>query len=513
MADPSAPVRVRPNAAPVPAGLTRTALGQRLTAVWPELVGGPAPEAGDGELLVSLVAQVAGDGRQDTLWLLWTAVAAAMPTAGELLSAHRLLAACSVDRAALGMLGLCLGDAAARGHADRTIELVVGEVLVDVDKTARSRLHTGIARVVRNLLPRWADRAAVRPVVWAPGTALHRTLTPAENERVLRWDGRPTYGAQPDLETADWHLVVPWKSVVVLPEVPLPSACQRLVALAASGSSTVTAIGYDAIPVLNADLLPPLEPYRFVQYLSLVKHLTHVAAISGSAAEEFGGFVDMLGAQGLPGPTVSSCPLATELAGAVMVDLDAAAPPSSGVPSVLCVGSLEPRKNQVALMHAAERLWREGLSFELVLVAGGGWGGESLRQVKDLTRRGRPLRVLQAVTDQGLREAYAEARFTAFPSLHEGFGLPIAESLALGIPVLTTGYGSTAELAADGGAVLVDPRDDDALTDAMRALLTDDTLLARLREQIRARPVRTWDAYADEAWQQLVAPWLPGGVL
>ncbi len=501
---------------------TRTALGERLAVVWPELVGGTAPQTGDGDLLVRLVERVAETARDDMLWLLWTATAAAMPTAGELGTARRLLASASPDAAALGLLELCLGDAAVRGHSDRTIELVVGEVLVDVDKTARSRLHTGIARVVRNLLPRWADR--VRPVVWAPGTALHRSLPPDESDRVLRWDGRPTYGAQPDLETADWHLVVPWKSVVVLPEVPLPTACHRLVALAASGSNAVTAIGYDAIPVLNADLLPPLEPFRFVQYLSLVKHLTHVAAISASAAEEFGGFCDMLGAQGLPGPTVSSCPLATELVGDVARDLTSPTTPTTpatpttqasnagqAVPSVLCVGSLEPRKNQVALMHAAERLWREGLCFELVLVAGGGWGGEALRQVTQLTRRGRPLRVLQAVTDQRLREAYAQARFTAFPSLHEGFGLPIAESFSLGVPVLTTGYGSTAELAAGGGALLVDPRDDDALAEAMRSLLTDDVLLARLRDEVRTRPVRTWDAYAHEAWEQLVVPWLRPG--
>lgn len=498
----------------------QTPLGQRLATVWPQLVGGAAPDAGDGVLLAALVEQVAADGRQDTLWLLWTAIAAAMPSVDELVSARRALTARSPGEAALSLLEQCLGDAALRGHTDRPIELIVGGVLVDVDKTARSRLHTGIARVVRNLLPRWAGpgrspAADVHPVVWALGSALHRTLTADEADRVLRWDGRPTYGAQPDRETEDWHLVVPWKCVVVLPEVPLPSACQRLAALAGSGGSVVTAIGYDAIPVLNADLLSTLEPARFVQYLSLVKHLTHVAAISDSAAEEFGGFVDMLGAQGLPGPTVSSCPLATELAADVVSDVadlqPAADVPVQGVPSVLCVGSLEPRKNQVALMHAAERLWREGLVFELVLVAGGGWGREAERQVKQLTRRGRRLSVLQAVTDEGLREAYARARFTAFPSLHEGFGLPIAESFSLGVPVLTTGYGSTAELAADGGAVVVDPRDDDAITDAMRSLLTDDALLARLRSEVLARPVRTWDDYACEAWDRLVVPWLPAG--
>jgi glycosyltransferase involved in cell wall biosynthesis len=109
------------------------------------------------------------------------------------------------------------------------------------------------------------------------------------------------------------------------------------------------------------------------------------------------------------------------------------------------------------------------------------------------------------VDDATMLESYHRARFTVFPSLHEGYGLPVAESLALGTPAITTVYGSTAEIAADGGCLLVDPRDDDSLVSAIRTLLVDDDVLARLHAEIAARPARTWDDYATELWQELVA--------
>jgi glycosyltransferase involved in cell wall biosynthesis len=90
--------------------------------------------------------------------------------------------------------------------------------------------------------------------------------------------------------------------------------------------------------------------------------------------------------------------------------------------------------------------------------------------------------------------------------LHEGYGLPVVESLAAGVPAITSNFGSMVEIAAGGGVLTIDPRDDLALTDAMRQLLTDDALIARLRTQIESRASRTWSDYADELWSGLVAP-------
>ncbi len=144
-------------------------------------------------------------------------------------------------------------------------------------------------------------------------------------------------------------------------------------------------------------------------------------------------------------------------------------------------------------------------AFRLCFVGGRAWGSEDFgRRVAELSAARRPIDVFSGVDDEFLAAAYELARFTVFPSFNEGFGLPVGESLALGTPVITANYGSMAEIAADGGALTVDPRDDHAIADAMRQLLTDDALLAELESQARDRPSRTWDDYARETWAVLV---------
>ena len=123
-----------------------------------------------------------------------------------------------------------------------------------------------------------------------------------------------------------------------------------------------------------------------------------------------------------------------------------------------------------------------------------------------LQEAGRSLTLRMLATDEEVAAAYRAARFTVLTSLHEGYGLPVAESLGFGTPVITTNYGSTAQIGATGGALLVDPRDDDALVEAMRDLLTDDALLQRLRQETLGRPDRTWGDYAAELWDHLVEP-------
>ena len=128
------------------------------------------------------------------------------------------------------------------------------------------------------------------------------------------------------------------------------------------------------------------------------------------------------------------------------------------VPMVLIVGSHEPRKNHVAVLLAAERLWREGSAFHLVFVGSTGWRSERFDGlVGRLVAAGRSVQVLRRVSEETLWAAYRAARFTVFPSLAEGFGLPVAESLASGTPVVTSNFGSMAEIGQAGGALLVDP--------------------------------------------------------
>jgi glycosyltransferase involved in cell wall biosynthesis len=90
--------------------------------------------------------------------------------------------------------------------------------------------------------------------------------------------------------------------------------------------------------------------------------------------------------------------------------------------------------------------------------------------------------------------------------LLEGYGLPIAESLASGTPVITSNHGSMAEIGSGGGVTLVDPRNGVELASAMTNLLIDKELRERLAGEARARSFPTWAQYAEFLWTDLVGP-------
>lgn len=431
-------------------------------------------------------------------WLLLTLTAGAYPTAAAV---RRLVRSAALDDAVTLRLQL-LDDAhvLARAAGSRTREAVVERrVVVDVDSVAQSDFHNGIQRTVREVVRAWhAQGQEVVLAAWTPRAGSLRTLTADEEHRVARWGQEPVALDPTSTEPA---LVVPWETTIVLGEVPLADRCERLAPLAEVSGNRVVGIGYDAIPVLSADLRPLGEPNGYAAYLTVVKHAARIAAISASAGEEFAGFVDALAAQGLPGPAVDVVPLPVTVP----------APPAGYVrpeparPLVVSLGRLEPHKNQGALLHAALRLWREGHDFELHLVGGPGWDTARVeRQLERARAEDRPLTWHRTVDDDELWRMLRDASFTVFLSLHEGFGLPVAESLACGTPVLTTRYGSQAEIAAAGGCLTVDPRDDEAVHAGLHRMLTEPQLLTTLRQEAAAVPRSTWDGYAARLWDALL---------
>lgn len=491
---------------PADATAVRAALAQRLRAAADVLLdetveheADPAIEA--ARLLSLLIDHLRSTPGSAATWLVLVAISGTFPDDATVRVTQRRLALDSSTDGMLWLLDLGLAELRATGAPLTEIDVMVGGVLVDVDYSARNDLNTGIQRVVRSTVPVWAREHDVTLVAWTASGAF-RALDADEGDRVLLWSGKRRPPSPRN--TATPRVIVPWRSILVLPEVPGQDRCSALACFAEHSGSAVTAIGYDCIPVVSADMMPPVEPRRFVRYLTIIKHSRRVSGISASAAAEFRGFANMLPAQGLLGPDVTECALPVE------VPISAAAEVSSDVgtdaaPLVLVVGSHEPRKNHLAVLHAAELLWRDGLRFRLQFIGGSSWASGGFDSVlRKLRRRGRPVSVGRKVTDNDLWNAYRTARFTVFPSLHEGFGLPVAESLAVATPAITSNIGSMAQIAQDGGALLIDPRDDDELTSAMRRLLTDDALLARLTAQAQQRPPRTWEDYARELWGQLV---------
>ncbi|WP_371867611.1 glycosyltransferase family 4 protein [Duganella guangzhouensis] len=165
----------------------------------------------------------------------------------------------------------------------------------------------------------------------------------------------------------------------------------------------------------------------------------------------------------------------------------------------LFVGTLQPRKNIERLLDAYLTLPPVLRSArQLVVVGQRGWRSEELvKRLKDLQQRGENVVWLDQLTDdRHLRHLYAGAGAFIFPSLHEGFGLPLVEAFAAGVPVACSNTTSLPEVA-DGAALEFDPLSTGEIATAMTALVRDDAVRARCIAAGRRRALElTWDAAA-----------------
>ncbi|TXK16261.1 glycosyltransferase [Homoserinibacter sp. GY 40078] len=475
------------------------ALRSRLLAVAPALIGPEVdPSTKTRDLLRALIDSAIDD--EDRIWLLFAGAVGAYPDADEFIALRRHLRRLSPAQRPKAFLAHTV-EVLSRTHTHyREVDLRVGETVVDVDFCATVGFTSGVQRVVRETVGRWHERHSVTLLAWDGGGSAMRVLAPNEEARVsgayrLRERDFDMRHAESVMRT-----VIPWRCNVVLPEVARERYSRSLISLARFSGNRVRAIGYDMIPAVDGFFVDPAQSQSFARYLTLVKHVDEVVAISEAVAEEFRGFVDALTAQGVTGPTVSVVPLSEEVS---FDDVDA--PKPIEVPLVLAVGSHEIRKNQIAVADAAERLWRDGLRFSLLFAGGPGpeWYTDLDDRVTELVLDGRSVAVVQSISDEEMRRAYRTAHVQVFVSLHEGFGLPVVEALAAGTPVITSRRGSMGEMARAGGCIAVDPEDVGEIAEALRRVLTDDAEYGRLVAEIGERPSRTWDDYADAVWARM----------
>jgi len=479
------------------------ALGDRL-AVAAEALGLGIDGASPSQLLDLLAKQVLRSRRSDEAWLLFIALTGLFPTPHQLTHFVSLVELSTDATAMLAVLEATMEPASHPYVLSRKMVVESERVVVDANFCAIEEHNTGIQRVVRETLPHWdAAGRPIRIVAWTAHSSAMREIDVYERDRVLSWNDRKyAVGHRHPVENDDHAetIVVPWKTDVFIPEVPVPGVTAALACLSEFSGNAVAMIGHDAIPIVSAEGQPNAESERFAHFLTVVKHARRVVGVSKSAASEFRGFSSAVTAQGLTGPSVEAVPLAGEVP--ARAKALASRPAAPGLPLILCVGSHEPRKNQEAVLFAAEYLHKQGHRFRIVFVGRGSRGATQGfdARVQKLRRTGLDVRSFRSLEDDELWGLYRDARFTTLVSLHEGFGLPVVESLALGTPVLTSDFGSLAEIAEGGGCLTVDARDDVAVIEGMRRMLDDDELIGRLRSEAESAPPRGWSDYASELW-------------
>ncbi len=385
-------------------------------------------------------------------------------------------------------------------------------LLLDLSHTCHTRARTGIQRVTRALLAALGGRA--QAITHDPHLKGWRELESWERANLAADNPSAQRGAQWPLGARARSLIrrglghstppLPENTGLIVPEVFSPEVARALPTLFARTRGPRIALFHDAIALKFPELTPAKTVARFPPYLVELLAFDGIAAVSGDSRDALIDYWSWLGI--VRPPPVQAIPLGVDCP--PMAPTGAA--PSGERPVVLSVGSIEGRKNHGALLEACESLWAGGVQFSLHLIglAHPTTGAAALARIRALQAAGRPLRYDGPVSDVDIEAAYAACTFTVYPSLAEGFGLPVIESLAHGKPCICSARGALGETSREGGCLALNSVAAPALGAALARLLASPTEVAALAAAARTRRFRNWAAFADDltAWMRELPP-------
>lgn len=392
-------------------------------------------------------------------------------------------------------------------------------ILYDVTHTSHCRVNTGIQRVVRRLAKHWSAASAsdstdvmLQPVVYDSYLKAWRHLDGRE-KRLLDFEELRKPGRRRGSSWTLWQRVRGrWlRRFGVKPEIFSEEAtafiCPELFAGDKRNGNfdrikkhwnltgPKIAIFYDMIAIDMPEKMPAVVVSRYRDYLERLREFDIIAAISGESRERLLRYWREQGLEKIP--EVVAIPLGVDsVAGAECVPME-----RDKSPLVLSVGTLEARKNHVALLEACESLWKKRLRFRLRLIGmlNRETGAEAAGKVGSLQADGYPVEWWPNADDKALFASYEECDFTVYPSLYEGFGLPVLESLAHGRPCVCSGLNAMAEIVRNGGGcVATGEPSAENIARGMEPLLQDRAKIAALSREALARKICTWDDYAGD---------------
>ncbi len=378
---------------------------------------------------------------------------------------------------------------------------------LDVTGGCTLPLQSGIPRMTRELHHLARLRLPeVMPIRWQPFRASYTRLSRhasnvLENRITPRTPPRDTTGpllfaALRDLTA--WPASVPLQremresDTLLLTSVFPDNRLAYLEKLARRPGRKI-ALVHDVIPLRDSNV-PDWEKKHHLRALRLLAQFDLVIAVSEATRADL---LALSEEHHLPAPHILVLPWPASFAGS----RPEFTPPPAGRKIILYVSRLKQVKNHGALLAACELLWQEGHDFSLELIGCEDEPRESaaiVREIQRLADGGRFIAWRAQVSEEELHAAYQASSFTVFPSLREGFGLPILESFWHGRGVICSDRDAMGEISQGPGAVQVDVTRPDAIAGVMRRLLEDDRTCLALAREAHDRPLRTWDDYWTE---------------
>ena len=272
---------------------------------------------------------------------------------------------------------------------------------------------------------------------------------------------------------------------------------------------TPVAFVHDVLPMTNPEWF---EPHLVTVFSDHV--LAHVAASSTvlcNSAHTAAELARIAGDHGLTVPPVSVVGLGSDhrvAAGGPLSHATIEVRPELAAcvverPTMMVVGTIEPRKNHAVLLDAFDHLLAEGLDVGLVIVGRLGWRSTAVGE--RITRHpefGRRLFWPSSVDDAELAGLYGSTRLVVVPSITEGYGLPVVEALSFGCVVVSSNGGALAEVGGDA-VRRFDPRRPEELTSCLRTLLVEDEAWSTQRARAERYEPPSWSECAAKVAEQL----------
>jgi glycosyltransferase involved in cell wall biosynthesis len=337
-------------------------------------------------------------------------------------------------------------------------------IYYDTTKMGPARHRSGLMRLTSRLMEELGS--AVTPVTW---DGRRRAFLAGEKREVV------TFAA------TDWLLTVEMFSEAERP---------GFTAFVTNPPCRLAAMFHDAIPVKFPHITWPQSVQRHPEYMKLLAGFERTWAISETTRRDFTGFWRWQGVT--PRAQVEVIELGADFDGGNRVQRDPLI--TKDRPSLLCVGIVEPRKNQLFLLEVADALWRDGVDFELHVVGrvNPHFGRPVAARMQALQKREPRFRFHPAAGDRELGRLYANARAVAFPTIAEGCGLPLLEALWRGVPCVCSDLPVLRENADGGGCLVAGVNDPVDWQAKLRVVLTEAAESRRLQTEAMARPLPRW---------------------
>ncbi len=362
--------------------------------------------------------------------------------------------------------------------------MIKGRILYDVTKASKQRHKSGIARV-SGCLKRELSVAVGDGLIEVIWDERLETLRP--KEKIREFEIRPN-------------------DVFLTCELFCEFERNGIERFLDQSNCLSYAIFHDAIPLQYPEFTWPHSVQRHPSYMKILAQFTGVFAVSSHSAILLEEYWEWLGLES--SPSVKSIQLGAD---GVFEEPSFPKGPNSDRLQLLTLAIVERRKGQDLALEAMTQLWEDGHEFDYHVVGRTNpyFGKEVERRLKRAARQGYPLHLHGQLSDESLQRLFNETDLVVVPSLAEGCGLPVLESLWKGIPTVSSELHSIRENSRFGGCRLFETGNANALAERLRDLIESSTELRALSSSIRTDALPRWKATvtdiidhiaAEEAW-------------